>query len=157
MDDGRPAGAQLAAGRGRPRLEAEGPASSEGSFRGLFRRPSEGLPKAPSPSASSLPRPLPRPLPKAEVSSHAAHLQYSHAKTQRPPMASRPRRKPPTPEKSSAKVKRGGGGVTGGGVAAASSVLPLLVALASISQHSAKERSVKKDIPTGMFQNTYIE
>ncbi len=71
---------------------------------------------------------------------HAAHLQYSHAKTQRPPMASRPRRKPPTPEKSSAKVKRGGGGVTGGGVAAASSVLPLLVALASISQHSAKER-----------------
>ena len=72
--------------------------------------------------------------------SHAAHLQYSHAKTQRPPMASRPRRKPPTPEKSSAKVKRGGGGVTGGGVAAASSVLPLLVALASISQHSAKER-----------------
>ena len=47
--------------------------------------------------------------------SHEAHLQYSHAKTQRPPMASRPRRKPPTPEKSSAKVKRGGGGVTGGG------------------------------------------
>ena len=89
--------------------------------------------------------------------SHAAHLQYSHAKTQRPPMASRPRRKPPTPEKSSAKVKRGGGGVTGGGVAAASSVLPLLLALASISQHSAKERGVKKDIPTGMFQNTYIE
>ena len=71
-------------------------------------------------------------------SSHAAHLQYSHAKTQRPPMASRPRRKPPTPEKSSAKVKRGGGGVTGGGVAAASSL-----ALASIANTAPSYGGVK--------------
>ena len=77
-------------------------------------------------------------------SSHAAHLQYSHAKTQRPPMASRPRRKPPTPENSSAKVKRGGGGVTGGGVAAASPVLQLLVALASIRQDGAPTRRARR-------------